>query len=207
MEITNSSGFVVGSLTSNRVWRNRGHCRKPGLWGRNVSPWHQAKCKERACFRVGWSMHMMPTPQSVWGDKSQLVNWCFQTWKPEAQSKENDSFPRSCFTSYLCQHHIHSATEAQIQILPCILWLSEKEVRVQSEGETRDEMRWASLNRDLERPWACETEVVTCICSQCCYWGKKKKTCLCFIQSEKKYWSLYPTSHTNDVRRKRIECW
>ena len=169
---------------------------------------HDSKqsARKRTYFRVEWSMHMMPTPPTppVRIDKSQLVNWCFETWKPEAQSKENDSFPRSCFTSYLCQHHIHSTTEAQIQMLPCVLLLSER-----SQGAVRGRDSWwdevGSLNRDLERPWAYETEVVTCICSQCCYW-EKKKTCLCFIQSEKKYWSLYPTSHTNDVRRKRIEC-
>ena len=109
----------------------------------------------------GWSIHAYDakTSQSVWIDKSQLINWCFETWKPEAHVKENDSFPRSSFTSYLCRHHIHSATEAQIQNLTCVLWLSEKEVRARSEGETCEDMRWASLDRDLERPWACETEV------------------------------------------------
>lgn len=86
--------------------------------------------------------------------------------------KGNYSFPRSCFASYLFQHHISSTTEVQIQIMAYILWISETRAAVRGRDMW---LRWSGLSwtKILERPWAYKTEVESAYVGQCSQWIEK----------------------------------
>lgn len=139
-------------------------------------------------------------PKLTYLGKKHFFSWWLETLKPETQIKGNYAFPRSCFASYLFQHHISSTTEVQIQIMAYILWISETRAAIRGRDMW---LRWGGLpwTTILERPWACKQKwnqhmwvsAVTELTNYLSF----------FVLFGNKYGSLFPIAHTNDVGKKR----